>query len=151
MKILILYATYSGSTDLASAVIEETLKTGHEVKRLLVSQTDPQLLNEYQLIVLCSPSWDFDGNEGMPHEDFLTFFEKVSQNMYENKKFAVLGLGDSSYAKFCGAVDHLEKFVNDKKGVILTPSLKIDGFFYDQTGNTQKIKNWVISWQKELH
>lgn len=150
MKIIILYATYSGSTDMASATVEELLKNKHDVTRKLVNQSDPKELNDYQIVVLCSPSWDFDGQEGMPHEDFITYISKAKTNSYQNQKFAVLGLGDSSYSHFCGAVEHLEKFIADVKGQLISPSLKIDGYFYDQNGNTQKISDWVNSWQNQL-
>jgi flavodoxin I len=71
--------------------------------------------------------------------------EKLKTQVYENKKFAIFGLGDSSYKHFCGAVDHLEELVKTMKGTLIVPSLRIDKFYSDQTGNMDKINAWADS------
>ena len=60
-----------------------------------------------------------------------------------DKSFAVFGCGDKSYLHFCGAVDELEGFVAQVKGKTASESLKIDGFFFDLEGNTEKIESWA--------
>jgi flavodoxin len=47
---------------------------------------------------------------------------------FNNKKFAVFGLGDANYMRFCAAADHLEHFVKEAEGRQLIPSLRIDSF-----------------------
>ncbi|OGG08907.1 hypothetical protein A2154_02900 [Candidatus Gottesmanbacteria bacterium RBG_16_43_7] len=144
MKALVVFATFSGSTQLAAKTVQESLSEHHlETVIKNVSQTTPGDLGQYDVVVLCSPSWDYNGQEGMLHEDYIPFMESAKGQFFSNVKFAVVGLGDSSYTKFCGAVAHLEKFIADLKGQLMVESLKIDGFFYDQGGNTQKVKTWT--------
>jgi flavodoxin len=144
MKTLILYATYSGGTETAVNILADELKAkGQSVDLKNPAQTDPADLSGYDLIVFASPSWDTDGKEGQPHEDFFPFMEKTKGKLPEGKKFAVLGLGDSSYPHFCGGADVLETFVSDSKRNLSVPSLRIDGFFFNQEKHTQSIKDWA--------
>jgi len=144
MNIILVYATNSGSTMLAAQTVQDVLiKKGHQVtqKEARMAWTDD--FNSSQVIIFGSPSWDYAGHEGMPHEDFVTLIDKLKTVTLENKPFAIFGLGDSSFTHFCGAVDHLEELVKTVKGKLIVPSLKIDKFFNDQTGNTAKITAWA--------
>ncbi len=144
MNILIIYATNSGATEIVSQIVEETLAE-HKltVTRKDVTTVTPEELNAYDLIVFGSPSWDFDGKEGWPHEHFIPFMDAVRPMKFQDKKFAIFGLGDSSYTHFCGAVDHLEKLVADVSGKLIIESLKIDGFYFNQAENSEKAKTWA--------
>lgn len=143
MNILIVWATNSGTTQTVAQMITDALTTaGHSVISKEARQTSPEDFTGPQAILLGSPSWDFDGNEGFPHEDFIPLINKM-KTMAISKPFAVFGLGDSSYRIYNGAVDHLEKFVSDVKGTLLIPSLRIDKYYSDQTGNTEKINAWI--------
>jgi flavodoxin I len=144
MNTLIIYATYSGGTEAAANILNEELKTkGQTVDLKNPPQAEPADFAKYDLVVLASPSWDTDGKDGQPHEDFFPFMEKAKGLVPDGKKFAVMGLGDSSYPHFCGAADVLEKFISDNKGMLAVPSLRIDGFFYDQDKHTREIKDWA--------
>jgi flavodoxin I len=144
MNTLIIYATYSGGTETAVNILADALKAKNvtvELKSPL--QTEPADLAKFDLIVLASPTWDMNGKEGQPHEDYLPFMEKFGNDGLNGKKLVIMGLGDSSYPKFCGSVDVLEKFVLDAKGILSAPSLRIDGFFFNQEKHTQSIKDWA--------
>jgi len=123
MNILLLYATYSSGTDIASQTVNDILSQKHKVTRKLV--------------------WDYEGKEGQPHQDFINFILNCANKTFENKSFAVFGLGDSSYAHFCGGVDELNSFVNKIKGKLIIDSLKIDGFYFNQADNLEKITSWT--------
>lgn len=143
MKILIAYATYSGSTSQAAQIVTDTLTTsGHTATLKTIAEIAPDELSSYDIIVFGSPSWDYEGKDGYPHGDFMTFINKVGDSRLE-KKFAIFGLGDQSYQHFCGAVDILETFVTKIGGTLVQPSLRINGFYFDNEGNTQKIKEWA--------
>ncbi len=151
MNTLILFATNSGATDIVSQLIADTLtQNGQTVTRKMVHETSPDDLGNFDAIVLGSPSWDFDGKEGQPHEDYFPFMEKLADKTFENKPFAVFGLGDSSYTHFCGAVEHLEALVAKLKGKKIIDSLKIDGFYYKQDIHTQSTKTWAENLAKAL-
>lgn len=130
-------------------VNDELTKAGHTVTVKEARSATPEDFTAPQVVLLGSPSWDFDGNEGFPHEDIIALTDKMKTTDVA-KPFAIFGLGDSSYKFFCGAVDHLEKFVNERKGTLLTPSLRIDKYYSDMDGNNTKIMAWLEELKKKL-
>lgn len=144
MNILLMYATYSSGTSMAAQTVADTLTNhSHTVTVKLVEETDPSEFAAYDLVILASPSWDYEGKEGQPHQHYVAFIKKLEGQTMPGKKFAVFGLGDSSYIHFCGAVDELEKFVKALQGTLVVQSLRIDGYFFDQDTNTQKLVSWA--------
>lgn len=142
MKILICYATYSSGTQTASEFLEEHLKATHDVTRKQVKEVDPDEFKNYELIIFGSPSWEINKIEGMPHQDFIELTQKALGKTYEDRTFAVFGLGDETYAHFCGAVDHLELFIMDMKAKLVHPSLKIEGFYFKKDENVKTLLEW---------
>ena len=144
MNILLVYATNSGTTMTTAQTVSDKLTAkGHQVTMKEVRDAVVEDFSSPEVVVIGSPSWDFEGHEGMPHEDWLPLMEKLKTMTFENKPFAIFGLGDSSYKHFCGAVDHLEELVKTIKGTLTVPSLRIDKFYSDQTGNMDKINAWA--------
>ncbi len=144
MNVLLVFATNSGTTMTTAQTINDKLvAAGHQVTMKEARDATPEEFGAPQAVVIGSPSWDFEGHEGMPHEDWLPLMEKLKTMSFENKPFAIFGLGDSSYKHFCGAVDHLEELVKTMKGKLVVPSLRIDKFYSDQTGNMDKINAWA--------
>lgn len=150
MKILVSYATNSGGTQAASQIAVDALTAaGHTLTYKMARESVPADFESHDFVLLASPSWDFGSEEGMPHEDFLELFKQFDGKKFEGKKFAVLGLGDSSYTKFCGCVDHLEEFVKKLGGSLVHTSLKVDGFFYHPENN-ETVKAWAEELAKKL-
>jgi flavodoxin I len=144
MNILILFATYSGGTQTAADIVAKVLQTnGHVVAIKNPKQVKGEDILSSDLTIMCSPSWDVNGKEGQPHEDFFALMDVLKTMVFEKKQFGVLGLGDSSYPNFCGAVNILETFITQKKGILKYPSLRIDGFFYDEKKHTETIQTWA--------
>ncbi len=151
MKTLIIYATYSSGTQTASEVLTDTLETfGYDVTMKNVADINLDEIAHYDLVILGSPSWMIDHKDGQPHHLFLEFFNKVGSREFKNVLFAVFGLGDSSFAHFCGAVDHLEEFVDQVNGTLLSPSLKIDSYYFNQEKNDELLRNWLHEVIKNL-
>ncbi|MCX8008856.1 MAG: flavodoxin family protein [Patescibacteria group bacterium] len=146
MNILILYATNSGGTEMAAQMIGQHL-SDHTIEIKRVLEQNPDTLNQYDCILFGSPSWDYDGKEGQPHDDFWEFKKKMEGKTLNGKRCAIFGLGDSSYKIFTGAVDVLEQWVNEWKGTLIVPSIRIDKFYYQQAENAQLIEEW----SKKLH
>ena len=143
MKVLIVFATNSGGTQIAADLVKATLgKNNHEVFIKEVRETNAAEFAEYDLIILSSPSWDYEGLEGQPHPDYRPFMQGIKDGQFTGKKFAIVGLGDSSYTVFCGAVNVLGDFIK-KIGGTLVDSIKIDGFYLDQATNSQKLDDWA--------
>lgn len=144
MKILIAYATYSGGTQAASEYLSQTLTdNGHQVTLKTISETSFEETLNYDLCVFASPTWDYEGKDGQPHQDFIAWMEKNKDKKFDGKACAVLGLGDSSYAHFCGAVPIIEEFIKTAGGILKKESLKIDGYLFDIDQNNKKISDWA--------
>lgn len=141
-RILIAYATNSGGTLTASQFISQKLtEKGFEVLLKDIRDVKKEAVGEYSLIIFGSPSWDYEGKEGQPHE-FFTKFMTDNPNL-KLGRVAVFGLGDTAYIHFCGAVDYLEDFVKKGGGTLAVESLRIDGFFFMQKENEERIGKWV--------
>ncbi len=150
MTILVVFATNSGGTDSASQIVVDILsQAGHKVTRKTAKETNAEDFTAADCVILASPTWDYAEKEGQPHEDFIALMGKLEGKIFEGKRFAVLGLGDSSYTVFCGAVEHLDEFVKKMKGNLIVPSLKIDGFYYHPE-NPEKVKSWTQGLTKVL-
>ncbi|GIW61395.1 MAG: putative flavodoxin-2 [Patescibacteria group bacterium] len=144
MQFFIGYATYSSGTLLVSEIIENELnKVSARVVRKDIRYASKNDLKQSDVVILGSPSWWNRHKDGMPHEFMLSFMESLQGFTFPAKKFAIFGLGDTAYAKFCGAVDQLEDFVGSLKGELIVPSLRIDGFFFQQKENEKKVKEWT--------
>ncbi len=143
MKILLVYATYSNSTFTAVHIAEQEFRDAElEPQVILARDVQPSDIQAADLVILASPSWDYHGDQGQPHEDYLIFRKTMEGNTFPNKQFAVLGLGDSTYTYFCGAVKHLEELISQLQGTLFHDSLKIDQFYMYEPESTQKIKEW---------
>ncbi len=144
MNILLTYATYSSGTRVAGECVAQALtEAGHSVSIKEVAELNPEDMNAYELIIMGSPSWYNHEKDGMPHEDFIIFSEKAKGKSFEGKKFAVYGLGDKTYAHFCGAVDYLENFIKEIKGTLKAQSIRVDSFFNDESAKEQALKDWA--------
>lgn len=144
MNILIVFATYSGSTMTAAQLLEQQLQgKGHQVGLKAANELQPSDFDAPDLIILASPSWDYHGEEGMPHEDYQVVFQTFAGLTFPGKKFAIMGLGDSNYTVFCGSATHLENWVDQLQGQRVIESLRIDQYFFNEAENNQKISAWA--------
>lgn len=144
MKVLIAYATNSGGTFFATQTVENVLKSKrHTVTRKEIEEISASTFKEYDLIIFASPSWNYEGAEGELQTSFKKFVQNYSGNALKSKKCAIFGLGDSTYLYFCGAVERLERFVKDNGGILLSPSLRIDGYYRDETLHNKLLESWT--------
>lgn len=144
MKILIVFATNSGSTQAACEVAKNILTVnGANATTLEAKSADTQEISKNDILILASPSWDYGQLEGQPLEDMTNFLKKLEgTNLLKDKPVAILGLGDTGYTHFCGAVEIMEAKVKELGGKIITDSLKIDRY-YTQPDGPQKVATWA--------
>jgi flavodoxin len=152
-NILIIYATNSGGTYIASRIIKRILEREHNVSLQRASETTPEKLSEFDIVILGSPSWTFGVKEGYPHESFIQLFHRIQdkKQTFNQKYFAVFSCGDSSYTYFGGAADYLKGFVlSTLKGKLLVEPLKIDRFYFNLEKNTALVERWSDKLLKAL-
>ena len=125
MNILILYATNSGSTYEAAKVVRDTLnRHGHSAGIKSVTNAGAEDIEEHDAIVFGSCTWQWKNHEGktidgqLP-QHFHDFQKRIKGISFQGKRIAVYGLGDSSYADYCAAADHLALFVKDNGGELV--------------------------------
>lgn len=144
MKILIVYATYSGGTQMASEFVKQKLdEKNHQTDLKTISEISSDDFKNYDFFIFGSPSWNYDGKEGQPHQDFVFWMENNQNVDLSGKKIAVFGLGDSSYTYFCGAVDILVDFFKNHKAEVVAEYLKIDNYLFDTEKNNKLIEDWL--------
>lgn len=150
MKILIVYATNSGSTRIASEAMQEAwVRCGNSVVLRSAHDVQPEELNAFDLVIFGSCTWELTTPkrhfEGQLQQHFIEFKNRLAGKQFIGKRFAVFGIGDSSYSNFCIAANHLEVLVKQIGGTQVGPTLRIDSFFYDQSANEKKIHSWAQS------
>lgn len=143
MKILIIYGTYStGTMAVAEAARDMLYHMGHTARVLRVDYVQPADILEHELILLGSPSWKVFGKQGMPHEHYYSMMERLKGQSFD-RKFAVFGLGDESYALVCGAVDHLVGFVQELGGTLVGQPLCVEGFYFNREQRLKELREWL--------
>lgn len=143
MNILLTYATNSGGTFLVGELIAGVLRSKHNVEMKPVRELDWHALHNYEAIIIGSNTWDYQGKQGQPHEDFRPWLDDAKNVQYPGKKFAIYCLGDSSFTYFTGSAHHLEEMVSTMQGILAIPTLRIDGFFYDEIKNRSYTSSWA--------
>lgn len=147
MNILLMFESYSGGTMSAADIASKFLSSkGHNVTVKRAGQSSFSECNNYDFIILATPSWLERKDEGQPHENFLKLMDEGANMSFTGKKFALFGLGDETYAHFGRGVDRLATFVTNHGGEIVTPSLKINGYLFNQ----QQSEEMLISWLEKL-
>lgn len=144
MNVLIVYDTYSGGTlEAAQFVFGLLSKKNHQVtlKRAGEISKDDFLASDF--VIFATPSWFVDNIEGKPHINFIKLMDSVNNVQLANKKFAVFGLGDESYAHFCGGVTILEKFIRDNGGTVVSQSLKLNSYYENKESCHEKLSSWI--------
>ena len=150
MKILIVYATNSGSHYVAGEIIKDVLKIKHEVTFKKAADVDAADFAKHNLIVMGCSTWKVEGQEGMPQETMLELIKKLGSQKFNRKKFAIYGCGDSGFISFCGAVDYLEKFVENAGAKLVIKSLKLDDFFFKLEENSKLVGEWTKDLLKKI-
>lgn len=121
-KINIIYSTIGGNTELVVQKVTELLPENIEHQIIRVDTADLDCIEDCDLIILASPTY----GQGTIEAQFPRFL-KLIQDKVENKRFAVVGLGDTKYypeyLTESGAI--LEEWVKQNKGNLLIPALRI--------------------------
>ncbi|WP_181186071.1 flavodoxin domain-containing protein [Alkalicoccus urumqiensis] len=123
MTVLVAYATMSGHTEELAEMIQERLEQA-DVTVVVKEAMDVEVseLREYELIVVGSFTW---GDGDVP-EEMDDLYGDLEDTDLSGLSFAVFGSGDSGYAHFAGAVDHLTDAIRQQNGTLVADSVKVD-------------------------
>jgi len=123
-KILIIYSTIGGNTQLAVQRIQEELnKANFEVDLVRVDVANASTVMDYELTILASPTY----GQGSVEDHFRPFLAGIKKLNLAGKKFAVVGLGDTKYYPeyLTESANLLEEEVKTVKGNLIVPALRI--------------------------
>ena len=124
-KILVLYASTTGNTELmAEAIADHLIDHQHEVviKTFDFDPIDVEEIPEYDAVLVGTHTWD-DGSLPYEVEDFYDELEDVD---ITDKIFAVFGSADSFYESYGGAIDLIADRVQKLGAKLLPFRLKVD-------------------------
>ncbi|MBU8769249.1 flavodoxin [Cytobacillus oceanisediminis] len=139
MKIGVFYASMSGNTEAIADIIGGELKDqNHDVdlEDFMSVQSAAELLN-YDLTFIGLYTW----GDGDYPDECLDIIEEIEQLDLENNPFAIFGSGDTSYPEFCGALDHLQKLIEEQGGTVVGSPLRIE--FNPEPEDEEEIKKFV--------
>jgi len=144
MNILIIYETYSSSTETVAEIINKKLtEMGHTIKVIRMKDNMGFMQEKRDLVIFATPSWFDRGEEGQPHIAFLQFMDEHTHDDFLTLSCSFVGLGDSSYAHFCLAIDTLEDFFTKRGAKKLGETLKLDNFYFNPEEETKKLTAWI--------
>ncbi|MDF2036643.1 flavodoxin [Cytobacillus oceanisediminis] len=139
MKIGVFYASMSGNTEAIADIISGELKDqNHEVdlEDFMSVQSASELLN-YDLTFIGMYTW----GDGDYPDECLDIIEEIEQLDLENHPFAIFGSGDTSYPEFCGALDQLQRLIEEQGGTVVGNPLRIE--FNPEPEDEEEIKKFV--------
>lgn len=132
-KVLIIYSTITGNTQLTADTIQHQLQPKwpqHVLEVMPAEAANLGLLQTLQPGDMCflgASTWD--GHTVSADMVNLMSQIETDQAVLKDKNWAVFGCGDSSYEPyFCHAVDILTEKLSTWGARLVVPSLKIDGF-----------------------
>ncbi len=133
--ILILYATITLNTEYVVEKLEENIKklNSFSVESINIEDlTDFRELKNYKLIIFATSTW----SEGEFPPGVNEIIEEIQDSKLDlsNVSFFFIGLGESHYEFFCGALNIAEEvFIQHLNGKKLNENFLIDGPPLDST------------------
>ncbi|MCD5425337.1 MAG: flavodoxin [Methanosarcinaceae archaeon] len=124
-KAIIMYASTSGNTEELSKGVANGLKSAAEITVENIVNTDINTLSNYDLLVFgCSTHGD-----GALQNDFIEFYEKMTEDLFKGKKVAVFGPGNSERHPntFCNAIATIETKLKECGAELVAEGFKVDG------------------------
>ncbi|EUJ44505.1 flavodoxin [Paenilisteria rocourtiae] len=122
-KVMIVYASMTGNTEeIADILGEELEKYDIEVDIEECISVEPDKLLEYDGALIGGYTYD----DGELPDEFVDFYEDMSDVDFSGKVCASFGSGDTFYDEFCLTVDLVEKRLKEQGATVPVEGLKVD-------------------------
>ncbi|WP_430535110.1 flavodoxin [Listeria rocourtiae] len=122
-KVMIVYASMTGNTEeIADILGEELEKYDIEVDIEECISVEPEKLLEYDGALIGGYTYD----DGELPDEFVDFYEDMSDVDFSGKVCASFGSGDTFYDEFCLTVDLVEKRLKEQGATVPVEGLKVD-------------------------
>ncbi|ASA22828.1 flavodoxin [Paenibacillus donghaensis] len=122
-KVLVAYASLTGNTEeMAELIVEGIREAGGEAVLKSVTECNAAEIKAYEGVLLGAYTW---GDGELPDE-MLDFYEELDELDLGTLPAAAFGSGDTGYEIYCGAVNELEKKLQERGAVLVQESLKIE-------------------------
>ncbi|MBA3926925.1 flavodoxin [Listeria rustica] len=122
-KVMIVYASMTGNTEeIADILGEELEKYDIEVEIEECISVEPEKLLEYDGALIGGYTYD----DGELPDEFVDFYEDMSDVDFSGKICASFGSGDTFYDEFCLTVDLVEKRLKEQGATVPVEGLKVD-------------------------
>lgn len=145
-KISIIIGTMLGASEYIADHLESILNKDHQVTTVLDPNLDQFDLNEPQLWIICTST---HGAGDFP-ENIEPFVEQLKQQLpnLSNIRFAVCGLGDTSYDTFCNAGITIDLLLESLAAVRVQTLNKID--ILDDGLPEDNAEVWLNLWRENI-
>jgi sulfite reductase (NADPH) flavoprotein alpha-component len=142
LRLTILYATQSGNAEaIAYDLRKAATRRGFEVKVVDAADTSPAALAEAGNLLVIASTW----GEGEPPERAIGFMAALHADgapRLDGLRYAVLALGDSSYAQFCATGIAIDRRLEELGAVRLGPRIDSD---LDTSGPVQRFTEQALT------
>ncbi|AEB30236.1 flavodoxin [Carnobacterium sp. 17-4] len=123
-KALIVFASLTGNTAECADIVEEALKDlGVDVETVECMQAEPEDLLDVDICIIGTYTY---GNDANLPDEFVDFYEELSEIDLTGKIFGTFGSGDHFYDKFCQSVVDFSDKLASIGAVEGAESVKVD-------------------------
>jgi flavodoxin I len=144
-NILVLYASLTGVTqDICTTLSDQLTKElpDHTITLMNIRDVSFDQIREHEKVIFGCSTWD----HGNPAPDAEEFLENATLDKpdFSHVTFALLGIGDTAYPEFCGALPIIENDLQICQAKFYDEQFTIDGYPTDQI-----VAN-MVEWAKKF-
>jgi MioC protein len=145
-SVLIIFGSTGGNTELVTDKVSSVLgDEGHKIKVERAEKIDPKEIKGYKNIVFASSTY----GHGLLQDHMKKLFKKSDFDL-ENKKCAVIGLGDNKYNTeyVIESANILEDKIKERNGELIIETMRINKTPVPHLND--KVEKWAKKLSKKI-
>ena len=136
-KALIVFASLTGNTEECADIVEKALvDLDVDVETVECMQAEPEDFLDVDICIIGTYTY---GNDANLPDEFVDFYEELSEIDLTGKVFGTFGSGDHFYDKFCQSVDDFSDKLASIGAIEGAESVKVD-----LDANDEDIENFKV-------